>query len=363
MLITNPAVFAVGEDYQIMVPVSRAALVWVQIGDECYYDEANGIMRSFENIHRVSVPMAALDAAGEYTLFVRPVIERKPYFTETEEPVSYHYCFYPVSGDTVRVFQVADAHGRIDEPVRAAETFGQIDLLILNGDILNHSGDPSKFLNVYEICSRILGGERPVVFSRGNHDLRGEYAEKFADYTPNRNGYTYYTFRLGCLWGIVLDCGEDKDDAHAEYGHTVACRQFRRKETAYIDSVIASADREYAAPGVRHRIAVCHVPFTRIDKPPFDIEQDTYGSWVKKLNEHIKPSLLICGHTHTLDIVMPGDPLDSFGQKFPVFIGSKPEEESFTGSGCILSDTGMEIVFADNLGNSFGKTFGPVLNK
>ena len=351
MLQTHPAVFAAGREYQIMVPLERPATVRILAGKEIFYDESNGIMRSLDTIHRVSLPMEVLDAAGEYTLLVQPVTERKPYFSVTEPPLAYTYPFRPVPEDNIRIFQIADAHGRIAGPVRAARSFGKIDLLILNGDILDHSGDPSQFLNVYQLCSDICGGSRPVVFSRGNHDLRGEYAEKFADYTPNCLGHTYYSFRAGPLWGLVLDCGEDKDDDRPEYGHTVACHPFRKKETAFIDSLIRNKEQEYAEDGVKHRLVVSHIPFTCIYKEPFDIEHELYRSWVEKLRNHIRPDLMLCGHTHYLKIVMPGDELDAFGQPCPVIIGSKPEEASYTAMGLLLTDHSKEVYFVDDLGN------------
>ena len=67
MLKTTPAVFAVGKYYQIMVPVTEQSLFYVKVGDKTYYDEANGIMRSLELVHRVTVPQEELDAAGGYT--------------------------------------------------------------------------------------------------------------------------------------------------------------------------------------------------------------------------------------------------------------------------------------------------------
>ena len=81
MLKTAPAVFAVGENYQIMVSVTAPSLFSVQVGEKTYYDAANGIMRSQSPLHRVTVPMAALDAARGYTVCVRPLVERKPYIT------------------------------------------------------------------------------------------------------------------------------------------------------------------------------------------------------------------------------------------------------------------------------------------
>lgn len=74
MLKTAPAVFAVDTTYQIFVPVTRDALVWVRIGDNEYYDESNGILRSLSELHRVTVPMAELDAARSYTVW-RPAAD------------------------------------------------------------------------------------------------------------------------------------------------------------------------------------------------------------------------------------------------------------------------------------------------
>ena len=181
MLKTLPAVFAVDKSYQIMVQLQCEALVFIQIGNKTYYDDSNGIMNSLSPIHRVCVPMEVLDQEKQYTVCIRPIVERKPYFTETKEPVAYPFAFAPVPETNVRVYHISDAHNAIDRPVTAAKTFGKIDLLILNGDVIDHSGDPEKFTNIYEICAQLTQGCVPVVFSRGNHDMRGKFAEKFAD--------------------------------------------------------------------------------------------------------------------------------------------------------------------------------------
>ena len=51
---TAPAVFAVGEDYQIMVEVTAPALMWVEVDGEEYFDESNGIVRSSVTTHRMT---------------------------------------------------------------------------------------------------------------------------------------------------------------------------------------------------------------------------------------------------------------------------------------------------------------------
>ena len=132
ILKTAPVVFAVENEYQIMVYTTVPSLFWVKVGEEAYYDESNGIMRSMTEVHRVIVPMEILDEARSYTVCVRPIIERKPYFTETEPVKEYSYPFYPVKGDRLRAYHIADAHNMIEEPVSCAERFrkeiGEIDL-------------------------------------------------------------------------------------------------------------------------------------------------------------------------------------------------------------------------------------------
>ena len=352
MLKTAPAVFAVEDTYQILVSVTAPSLFWVEVGDETYYDASNGIMRSLSDLHRVTVPMAVLDKAGAYTVCVRPLIERKPYFTETEPVQTFTYPFYPVPQKKARAFHISDAHNRIEEPVKAANTFGDIDFLIFNGDVLDHSGDPSKFDNIYILCDRLLGGSKPAVFSRGNHDLRGNYAERFAEYTPAFNGNTYYTFRLGGIWGMLLDCGEDKPDAHEEYGFTVCCHQFRRQQTAFIKKVLES--KSFEAEGIHTRLIISHSPFSWVNKPPFDIDVDVFREWCALVKD-IHPTAMLCGHTHQTTVWPVGGEKDHLGQPCPIVIGSRPQKGYFAGAGYTFDNGKVTVTFTDSEGVVLGE--------
>jgi len=351
ILKTNPAVFAVGNTYQIMVPVTCEALAWVKIGENCYYDHSNGIMRSRVSVHRITVPMEELNNAGEYAVCLQKVIERKPYFTETEEVIEQSFKFYSVSGEKIRAYHISDAHNLIEAPVKATkkfeELYGEIDFLILNGDIPDHSGDIANFDNIYELVSQITAGNKPVVFSRGNHDMRGIFAENIADYTPTENGNSYYTFKLGKIWGIILDCAEDKVDSHPEYGNTVCCSFFRRLQTKYLENIIESCDSQYNSDEIKYKLVVAHNPFTSRYAEPFNIEEELYTYWSKLLRENIKPDVMICGHKHELRIDMPNDECDNLGQPCPVVIGSTVsiKNKYFAGAGFVFENEKIMVVF------------------
>ena len=325
-----PAVFAIGENYQIMALARTDVLFWVTVGGKDYFDHSNGIVRSSCVAHRVNVPMAALDEAKEYTVHYRRVIDRKPYYPEWEDIVSQTIPFKPVPTEgPIKIYHLSDTHGQFDAPAKAAlaSPSGDVDLLILNGDIIDHSGDIKNFDLIYNLCAAITGGSRPVIFSRGNHDTRGFYAENIAEYTPTDRGDSYFTFRLGRIWGVVLDQGEDKHDDNVSYTGpygAIACTFFREQETEFLRNVVANADKEYNAPGVEYRLVVGHCICSHTGNYPFNVDEEILKEWGDILKDEIHPQLYIAGHHHSTSIHYPGGGLDQKGnQCCPVIIGSR----------------------------------------
>ncbi len=346
-MLFEPAVFAAGHDYQIFLRVGADCAVSVEIGGKRFFDHANGVIRTKTSIHRVTVPQSALDKARSYTVVVAPLIERKPYFSRFAPEERFDYPFYPVPQENINIYHIADTHGHSTRAIRSAAAFGKrIDLLVLNGDIMNSADRLTYIDTIYRLSQAITHGSIPVICVRGNHDLRGRYAEQLGDYLPTVDGKTYYTLRVGGIWAIVLDTGEDKPDDHPEYGGTICCASFRREETVFLQRVIANADREYNAPDVTHKLVIAHNPITNVIEPPFDIEQDLYRQWAKLLKEEVKPELFLAGHYHRCFVSEPGSAFDTLGQACPVVVGSKPEgNRAFTGCGITLNKDKTDIAF------------------
>ncbi|MBQ7827166.1 MAG: metallophosphoesterase [Clostridia bacterium] len=351
ILKTAPAVFAVGDTYQIMVPVTDLCLMWVKVGEDCYYDDSNGIIRSDVTTHRMVVPIEELDRAGGYTICYRRMFERLPYFSDTGDVEEVAYSFRPVPADGINLYHISDAHDGFDGPIAAAKHFeaeaGKIDLLVLNGDIITDYNAIEDFDKIYKFIEEVTGGEIPTVFTRGNHDTRGILAEKLADHTPVDGGNSYFTFRCGGLWGIVLDCGEDKPGVH--YGNTLCSHEFHRRQVKFLERVIKNAASEYAAEGVRYKAVISHVPFYRAPIESFNIEEEIYTKWCSLIGEHIKPHIMIHGHKHSLSLNMPGHEADVIGLPCPDVIASAAEDrvEHFIGGGFIFADGAIDVVFND----------------
>lgn len=368
MLKTHPAVFAVEDEYQIMVCVKSPCLMWVQVGNEKFFDESNGILRSNVTTHRMKVPAELLNQEKKYTVCWRKIIDRKPYFPETEDEQRLEYAFRPLNNEKTVMYHISDAHNMVDAPVAAAKHFekkyGKIDLLVLNGDIPNHSGEISYFDTVYEIVSQLTGGEVPTVFSRGNHDMRGFHAETFAEYTPNWNGNTYYTVRVGNIAAILLDCGEDKVDSCDAYGNTICCHQFRQRQTHWLHQVAKS--KQFDDPSIQYKLVISHNPFPLpLKDERFNIEKDIYGEWCSVLKNEIKPDLMLSGHFHRQFITFPGDERDNYlGNPCPIAVcciprrGKKEEHTVDYHSGCgfIFENGAITCCPVDSEGNFFCET-------
>ena len=358
VFVSWPSVYAVNGKYEIIVAVNSPTVMWVRVGERDYYDDSNGILRSSSLTHKMDVPMTELDREGKYTVFWREVFNRKPYHSQLGEINSFTVDFYPVKNDNIHIYNIADAHNTVEGPIAAGSFFGKdLDLLVLNGDIPEHSGSIENFTVIHKIAGSVTHGERPVIFARGNHDLRGIYAENIADHTPTDCGRSYFTVRIGSIWAVVLDCGEDKPDDHPEYGYTVCCHDFRMRQTEFLKQIANDPDNEYAAPGVRYKIVISHNPFTETHRAPFDIEKDIYTEWCDILKDKIKPDFILSGHVHNCYVTMPGEPKDSKGQPCPVIAGSRPlkEEPFFIGCAITLNERRFDVKFTDAKGNITGE--------
>ncbi|MBQ2956821.1 MAG: metallophosphoesterase [Clostridia bacterium] len=336
----HPTVFSVKDTYQIIFLTEKPGMGWVEIGGQKYLDAQNGLMRWTDEMHRVTVPRAALDEAKEYAVCFQEMEDRKPYYPVHGDTVRRRYAFTPLNADApVRILYLSDTHGKCDGPVACAKQ-REFDLLIMGGDIADHNSTKQDLWVLFKICSEAVRGEKPVVFSRGNHDTRGRMAEYLPGMIGTDNGNTYFTFELPGVFGLVLDAGEDKRDSCREYGGTTCFELFRREETAWLESV-KNEGRWKDAPV---RIAVCHIPFTMRQQPPFDIEQDIYARWSELLNE-MGVEYLISGHMHQLHILRPGDEQLWNDAQFITLVGSETPQE-FVGAHYTISPDALHLVFA-----------------
>lgn len=369
---TAPVVCAVSDNYIICVPVRRKVLMSVTVGGRDYYCHSNGIRRSDVAVQKFVVPMKELDKAKAYTVTYEAVLNRTPKLCEKEPAVSVSFKFRPIRKRSgINIYHISDSHGLKNMAIKAGAYFGKytsapLDLLIMNGDISSQSDNKNDILIVYDIAAAITKGEIPCIVSRGNHDLRGRYAEKLEEFLPTDNGRTYYTVKLGPMWFVLLDCGEDKVDGHKEYSGTVCCHSFRTEQTEYLKALKKRAKTEYRAAKCRYRIVLSHVPFNMDNtdeckgERPFNIERELYSDWCSFLREEVKPDFMLAGHVHTLEVIKAGGEKDNKRLMRDTILGGAPLKENgaavgFGGCALTLGEKSADVKFTDDKGRILGE--------
>lgn len=113
-----------------------------------------------------------------------------------------------------------DIHGKADVLTRLCKRvdFSELGFVAFNGDMSSsvESGE-QLFKDYLDASAALFAAGTPILFTRGNHETRGVFADSLGDYFPGRDGRFYGIYRYGDVCILLLDCGEDKPDDHAEY--------------------------------------------------------------------------------------------------------------------------------------------------
>jgi predicted phosphodiesterase len=169
-------------------------------------------------------------------------------------------------------------------------------------DFLVHTGDAFHWIDSEEHLFRAwlrpttegLAYTKPLIYARGNHELRGPFARRLADYLPTPEGTFYYARDAGPVHLIVLDTGEDKPDDTNVYAELNRTGPYRAEELDWFRQHVATSSRVSDAP---FRVIVMH-------QPRWGWLKDGPDAWVQTANE-AGVDLVIAGHRHRFSYTPP----------------------------------------------------------
>ena len=186
---------------------------------------------------------------------------------------------------------------------------GKYDFVCFNGDMTTSIDAESELMDHYLMSSsKLFAANTPLYVARGNHENRGVAAGCWSDFFPAPTGETYYAFRRGPAFFLVLDGCEDKPDSDIEYYGLADYDAYRAEECAWLKRAVQSEEFLSASA----RIVLLHVP-------------PTTGTWHGNvhLNELFMPvlneagvDLMLCGHEHRYSF----HPAGERGARFPIVI-------------------------------------------
>ena len=290
----EPVVYAVEDTYQIVFSTNHSATAWVEIGGERYYDLFAGSMKSADTVHKITVPQEKLDEAKSYSIHAEKMIYRGPFGGFKGEEISKSYNFRPVdTSDGLVYYTITDAHHARKGAVDAALSVENLDFLVILGDSVGmvEYEEDVQFSNL--IAHDVTGGEIPVVYARGNHEIKGAYAEQLYKYVGSKNESFYYWFTLSDVFGITLDLGEDHDSGWWEYYGTDQFTLYHDEQTEFLRDLAETKPYE----DYQYTLVACHIPIQFVNSRKDHVE--VKATWTDLLNQ-IKPDLAVYGHQHDL---------------------------------------------------------------
>ncbi len=297
----EPVVYAVEDEYQIVFSTSDNSVGWVNIGGKEYYDLYAGSMKSADKVHKITVPQSVLDEAGSYAVNYRQMIYRGPFGGYLGQLQTQHYEFRPVdSSDGLNYFALSDVHEAVDAAATAA-TWENTDFIVLLGDLVSMVETEKDVQLANELAFKITGGEIPVIYARGNHEIKGEYAEELYKYVGSKDRQYAYTVTLGDddVFAVVLDMGEDHEDDWWEYYETAKFDRYRQEQTEMLEEVLEGGEYE----NYRYRMMLCHIPVVYVDKNGYF--ESFRNDWTALLNE-MDLDIGLSGHKHVMWPLLPG---------------------------------------------------------
>lgn len=266
-----------------------------------------------ESIHKIRLENLTPGAKYYYRVCSQEILHYGGYhktFGNTAVSPFYTFTAPEEDGDSFTAIIFNDLHQR-------KETFDALyghiedvdyDFVVFNGDCIDDPKNHDQVTSFIGMLNEALGGESsPMIFLRGNHEIRDAYSIGLRKHLDYIGGRTFGAFNWGDTRIVMLDCGEDKKDDHREYSGLNDFTHLRMEQVDFIKEELSSKEFREAD----RRILIHHIPIygmlggnlceplwrPMLDDAPFD--------------------LAIHGHTHRFAF----HPIGASENNYPVVIG------------------------------------------
>ena len=223
----------------------------------------------------------------------------------------YEFKTYPVKPREITFLVLNDIHERPQFMKELCKNVDlkKLDFVLLNGDMSNRIRSQKHIMDAYlDTCVSMFATDVPLFFNRGNHELRGEFADYLNRYFPTNNGKYYRLQHVAGVDFLFIDSGEDKPDADLEYCGIVECDQYREEQERWLRSL-----QEEKKIGKYPIVVFSHMPPTLKNwHGPLHMQE----TLTPELNK-MKVSVMLSGHLHRFDYQEPNEVIN-----FPNLVNS-----------------------------------------
>lgn len=285
-----------------------------------YYDVLAGRKVLTDSVHRVRIEGLKPDTKYRYRVFTQEVAEwryddwvtlGKTACTDVWRGKPYEFKTFPAKPREVTFLVLNDIHERAQfmKDLCKNVDFKKLDFVLLNGDMSNRLRNQQHMMEAYlDTCVRMFATHTPLFFNRGNHELRGQFADYLYRYFPTNNGKYYRVQHVAGIDFLFIDTGEDKPDEDIEYSGIVNYDQYREEEARWLRGL-----RESKQVGKHPLVVFSHIPPT-LQKwhGPYHL-QKTLMPELNKMNV----SVMLSAHLHAFGYQEPNEVIN-----FPNLVNS-----------------------------------------
>jgi len=235
-----------------------------------------------------------------YEAVATRVVKLKPYWPDkgqsTSSPAAAFTTFSPQQ-PRISFSVVTDTH---EDTARIGRLMKMVDWD--STDALLHLGDAFHWVDSEEQLwgkwlrptVAAMGPGKPLLFARGNHELRGAFARQLDGYVPTPEGKYYYSRAMGPVHLLVLDTAEDKPDDTNVYAQLNRTAPYREEELAWLRDQAGSGRHFASAP---FRVVAMH-------QGDWGWLPDNGAAWTALANQS-GVDLVIAGHDHAFSYQPP----------------------------------------------------------
>lgn len=341
--VSDPLVIDTGKDYSVVFATNDCGIAFIKYsygGREYKTYASNGGRRIGDRlIHNINVPYEHLKN-NSYEVGSTHIIEEYSYGSWLGRTItSRQYNLKVNEGKEQTFLVVSDWHCALKAAKKAVANLGSYDSVIMLGDpAAGMDFEEEAVKNLVGFGGDISGGEKPVIYVRGNHETRGTFANRLPDYLGLEN--LYYSTRYGDYSFLVLDSNEDKEDEHTEYGSMDDYSLYRKQMLSWLNE----------QPKPEGRLIVLSHDWL-ISRPEPDVSR---AAW-DKIDE-LGASFIISGHLHKCGFLA-----DLNEEEAPEYIKAYPSVTSYIDGGhdgnsyyiaskLTLTPSGVHFEGADNKG-------------
>lgn len=287
-----------------------------------YWDSHDGI-KTEDTVHAVRLIGLRPGTRYRYRVYAQEVL-RHHYWQVTYGNIAatdvysrrpLEFKTFPLEQQAVNFCIVNDIHAdnaKLRTLLTQRTDLKEQDFVVFNGDMVSSfNSEKQIFEGFMDTATGLFASELPMFYTRGNHETRGTFAPRFHRYFSPFQSNLYFTMRVGPVFFVILDTGEDKPDTDLEYAGITDYDRYRTVQAQWLEKVVESSKYREAP----YRIVIAHIPPT--------MQGDWHGNievrqkFVSLLSKGVKPDVMFCGHTHRFTHLNPSDSIP-----FPCIVNS-----------------------------------------